>query len=211
MSPQWQAHRLKGAVQCILRQDFELQELQGRECDLLRRTLVLELGNNLTVGSLPQTEVIGIVPKADGYSLLLIDGAAGKYRERRQVIRLGDGKLRMPDRSVGLKANTVARDVQADAEREIITQQKVNLLAGKQRALRQGMKCLHLAGMEIEASNALCLVANGKEDSQPALLQLLVNEELRKTPIDLVLRVAVRTEQLAVGADALVKGALRLG
>src|SRR5579883_621072 len=147
MSPQWQAHRLKGAVQCILRQDFELQELQGRECDLLRRTLVLELGNNLTVISLSQTEVIGIVPKADGYSLLLIDGAAAKYRERRQVIRLGDGKMRMPSRSVRLKANTVARDVQADAEREIIAKQQVNLLPREQGPLRQGMKCLHFAGM----------------------------------------------------------------
>src|SRR5579885_1641687 len=123
MIPQRHAHGLKSAVQRILRQDFEFQELQSGECDFLRRTLVLELGNNLAVISLSQTEVIGVVPKANGYSLLLIDGATGKYCEGSQVVRLCDGKLRMPDRSVRLKANTVVRDVQADAEREVITKQ----------------------------------------------------------------------------------------
>ena len=50
------------------------------------------------------------------------------------------------------------------------------------------MDGLNLAGVKVEASDALGLVANGKEDPQPALVQLLVDEELGKAAIDFVLR-----------------------
>jgi hypothetical protein len=41
--------RLERAMQRVLRKDFELQYLQGREGDLLHRTLMLELGDDLSV------------------------------------------------------------------------------------------------------------------------------------------------------------------
>jgi hypothetical protein len=68
---------------------------------------------------------------------------------------------------------------------------------------------LNLTGVQIEASHALRLIADGKEHPQPALVHLLVHEELGKASVNFVLRrCAVRAEQIIFAADGLVERTL---
>src|SRR5262249_53971231 len=73
------------------------------------------------------------------------------------------------------------------------------------------MHCLNFAGMQIKARHTFRIIAHCKENSQTALIDLLINQELGKPPIDLVLRrSAVRAEQVGFGTNRLVKRTLRL-
>ena len=65
--------------------------------------------------------------------------------------------------------------------------------------------------MQIKPSDPLRIITHSKEDPQPAILDLLVNQELGKAPVDLVLRAtAVRAEQVSLRADRVIKRALLL-
>jgi hypothetical protein len=71
---------------------------------------------------------------------------------------------------------------------------------------------LNLTGVEVETSDALSLIANGKENAQPALVHLFVTEELGKATVNFVLRRgAIRAKQILFAADGLVERTLRLG
>jgi hypothetical protein len=71
---------------------------------------------------------------------------------------------------------------------------------------------LNLTGVQIEPGHALRFITDGKENPQPALVYLLVHEELRKAPINFVLRWrAVRAEQILLAADGFVERTLLLG
>ena len=89
----WDVPRLECLVQRILRQDFQLVELERREHNLLHRTLILELGDDLSVSASAQTEQIGVIAEPDGNRFLLINGATGEHSQGRQIIRLADGEL----------------------------------------------------------------------------------------------------------------------
>ncbi|HEU5341132.1 hypothetical protein [Edaphobacter sp.] len=65
--------------------------------------------------------------------------------------------------------------------------------------------------MQIETGNALRLIADGKENPQPPLIHLFVNEELGKAAVDFVLRWrTVRAEQILLAADGLIERTLLL-
>src|SRR6185312_9181153 len=96
------------------------------------------------------------------------------------------------------------------AHRELVTKQQANLLARKQRTPSQAVHGLNLAWMQIETGHSLRLFANGKENAQPTLVHLLVDEKLGKAPVNFILgRGAVRAEQILLTADGLVERALR--
>src|SRR5579871_1287705 len=120
MRSQWHAHRIECAVECVLRQDLQLQKLKGREGDLLRRSFVLEFRDDLPVVSFPQADVDCIITKPNWDGLLLIDSSTGEHRQRGQVVRLGDRKLRVPHRALHLELQAVPGYVQADAEGKIV-------------------------------------------------------------------------------------------
>src|SRR5213594_2625326 len=67
-----------------------------------------------------------------------------------------------------------AGGAQSHAHRELVTKQQIHLLGGKERTSSQSVHGLNFAGMEVEASHALCLVTHGEKDPQPALVHLFV-------------------------------------
>src|SRR2546429_5028111 len=150
-------------------------------------------------------------PKPDGNRLFLIDGAADEDGERRQIIGFADDELGAPQRDLHLESEAVAGGAQSHAHRELVTKQQIHLLGGKERTSSQSVHGLNFAGMEVEASHALCLVTHGEKNPEPALVHLFVNEELRKAPVNFVLRCgAVRAEQVLLATDGVVEWTLLL-
>ena len=131
MRSHWHAYRLEGAIECVLRQDLQLQKLEGRKRDLLRRSFVLEFSDDLPVIPFPQADMGGVVAEPNWHGLLLIDSATGEYCQRRQIVRLGDRELRVPHRALHLELQAVPGHIQTDAEGKIVAKQQVNLIAGE--------------------------------------------------------------------------------
>jgi hypothetical protein len=73
---------IERAVERILGEDFEFVELQTGERDPLDRLLLLKLSQDLPIGTLPQVELIRVIPKTNGYDSFPIDGAVSKDGER---------------------------------------------------------------------------------------------------------------------------------
>jgi hypothetical protein len=111
-----------------------------------------------------------------------------------------------------VEPQAATRGVHGHAHRKLVTKQQTNLLAGKERTSSQAVHGLNLAGVQIEAGHALRFIPDGKENAQPALVYLLVHEELRKAPINFVLRWrTVGAEQILLAADGFVERTLLLG
>src|SRR5207237_10717089 len=99
--------RFKRPVQRVLRQDFKLHELQSREHNLLRRTLMVKLSDDLPVATLSETQLICRVAVDNRGGAFLIDSAPGEHRQCRQLIGFADGELRAPQWSLHVERQAV--------------------------------------------------------------------------------------------------------
>ena len=64
--------------------------------------------------------------------------------------------------------------------------------------------------MQVEPGYTLRVIADGKEDTQPTLVHLLVNQKLGKASVDLVLGGDVCVEQVTLTTDRPLKRTRRL-